>query len=280
MEAFSSDGLSGFSLRVARYPGQAIAWLWFFVFTPDGVYGFNDDTLPLNGFQGVTDMEAGGATYEIPGLTTFERTGARLGFRSVQLAGAVMGRHDAHPPRGAGDAPMQVMATFEPGHAPRSRVPNRMEAHGRARVRLTTPSGVIDLDAPAKYHEQHGNRPRFAHPFSYQALRNDRMAALGTRSLQREGTVVETGFIDREGETVAVRSIALDAPGPTRGLRFDLEDGSELAGVAESVHRFSVAIEDDRRHSSVVSFTTPFGTLTGLINEWQADRLPPAPTGR
>ena len=62
---------------------------------------------------------------------------------------------------------MTIDARFESAHAPVQVLPARLEVMGRVSATVQTPSGVFTIAGPGKWHEQTGNRPRFATPFTY-----------------------------------------------------------------------------------------------------------------
>jgi hypothetical protein len=266
MNAVSADGRTGFSVRLARYPGTGIAWLWLAVFTPDSLFGYNDNALPLTGFQGVTEVEGDAVTYGLTGTpgARLHRAGPRDAIEVATVSAAVPGHRGPHPPLGPGAEHLAVEATFRPRHAPVSARPRRLEALGQVEARLTTPDGEIDLAGLGHWHEQYGLRPHFARRFTYATLRGERLAFIATRTAS-----LDTGFAERDEGVTEVKRFEIDPPGPERAFRLTLADGEVIEGRALRQHAFSVAIEGGRRPSTAVLAHTPYGALTGFINDWQ-----------
>jgi hypothetical protein len=268
MNAVSDDGRTGFSARLARYPGTGIAWLWLSVFTPDSIFGYNDNALPLTGDQGITLLEHDTVTYALPGEpgARLHRVGSRAAIESVAVSAAVPGHRGPHPPLGPGTERLAVEATFRPRHMPASARPRRLEALGQVEARLTTPDGEIDLAGLGHWHEQYGLRPQFARRFTYATLRGQQLAFIATRTAS-----LDTGFAVRGEGVTDVRTFDIDPPGPERAFRLALADGEVIEGRALQHHAFSVAIEGRRRPSTAVLVRSSYGTLTGFINDWQPD---------
>jgi hypothetical protein len=268
MNAVSEDGRTGFSVRLARYPGSGVAWLWLSVFMPDALFGYNDNALPLAGFLGVTDFERDEVTFALPGTpgARFHRRGPRTAIETVTVTAEAPGHRGPHPPPGAGGARLGLEATFRPRHAPASARPRRLEVLGRVEARLTTPEGEIDLAGFGHWHEQYGLRPHFARRFTYATLRGERLAFIATRTAS-----LDTGFAVRGEAVTEVTRFDIDPPDPERAFRLTLADGEVIEGRAARQHAFSVAIEGGRRPSTAVLAQTPYGTLTGFINDWQPD---------
>jgi hypothetical protein len=268
MNAVSDDGRTGFSVRLARYPGTGVAWLWFSMFTPDSLFGYNDNALPLAGFRGITDFDRAAVTFALLGTpgARFHRGGARSTVETVTVSAAAPGHRGPHPPLGPGAERLAVEATFRPRHAPASARPRRLEVLGEVQARLTTPDGAIDLKGFGHWHEQYGLRPHFARRFTYATLRGERLAFIATRTAS-----LDTGFAVRGEAVTEVTRFDIDLPGPERAFRLTLADGEVVEGRAERRHAFSVAIEGGRRPSTAVVAHTPYGTLTGFINDWQPD---------
>jgi hypothetical protein len=268
MNCVSADGRTGFTVRLARYPGTKVAWLWLAVVTPDAVFGYNDNALPLTGLQGMTDVECDDVTYALPGASNarLRRRGPRSGIISVSAAAVVPGHRDPHPPPGPGTEEVAVEATFRPRHVPASARPRRLEALGEARARLRTPDGVVDFAGLGHWHEQYGPRPYFARRFTYATLRGEQLAFIATKTAS-----LATGFAVRGDAVTEVAGFEIDPPATERAFRLTLVDGHVIEGAAQLQHRFSVAIEGGRRPSTVVVARTPYGPLSGLINDWLPD---------
>jgi len=262
----SADGASGFLVRLARYPGARQAWLWLCVWLPDAIYAYNDDTLALTGYEGVTRVDASDVTYALSGdaSATLCRLGSPESLSSVTAAASAPAHRADHPPVGSGAAPIRIEAVFTPLHTPRTRMRGRSEVLGTASGTVWTPRGALELSGGAHWHEQHGERPRFANAFTYVTLRGADAGILTSR-----GPRAASGFVVRAGATASVATLEIDPPAASRAFRATLEDGSAVSGVAHTVHSFSMSIEGVRRPGTTVVAETTLGRLSGVINDWQ-----------
>jgi hypothetical protein len=156
-----------------------------------------------------------------------------------------------------------------------------MEVFGTVEGTITTPRGVHRLSGRGKYHEQTGERPRFAGAFTYFAIQGDGgslLARVGeaapapptTPAAPRPGSGATWGFALLDGETVAVKTFTIDPLGtPERAFSVELADGRTIEGETEIVRETSVPIEGERRPSATVAVSTNLGRMIGHLNDWQ-----------
>ena len=123
---------------------------------------------------------------------------------------------------------------------------------------------VVEVVGRGHWHEQHGPRPRFAGAFTYVTLRGAHLSLVAAKTQARD-----SGFVVRGGRNGTVARVTIDPPAPERRLRLELESGEVIDATARVTHAFSVAVEGQRRPGTVVVVDTPYGPLTGLINDWQ-----------
>jgi hypothetical protein len=267
-DCVTGDGSTGFVLRLARYPARGVSWLWLHVLLPDDLLGYNDDTLALTGFQGATPVHADDVTYELPGQLRARLR--RIGPRSAVIGAVATVRapthRDPHARIGSGDQIVQIDASFRPAHAPVARHPTRMEVLGDVRATIRVANRSVEVVGRGHCHEQHGPRPRFAGAFTYLTLRGARLSLVATKTRVRD-----SGFVVRGGRIITITGIEIDPPGLERRVRLQLDDGDVIDAVARVTHAFSVAVEGRRRPATAVMVDTPYGPLSGLINDWQPE---------
>lgn len=279
LDCFSLDGRTGFSARLCRYPGGQTAWLWSFVFLPQGTFMFNDNYLECG--DGVTLVESRNARYTAadPEIAVFEREGTREAPGSARMSIRVSAHANAFdPPYGPGATPIQLEATFTPAGPSGSTKPNRVELFGDVTGTVQVQGQTHELTGLGQWHEQHLSEPRFRRRFVACSLRGPDLSVVSTAY---EG-VPSFGYVRRgEGERIAVRKftsvdLSLDPIGATRRLTFELEDGTVLTGRADARHMYTVGIYGMRRPSSVVSAVLDGHVVSGWINELTAAELPDA----
>jgi hypothetical protein len=266
IDCVTDDGMIGFTLRLARYPARGLAWLWLHVLLPDGILGYNDDTLALTGFQGVTAVDADDVTYELPGQ--FRARLRRIGPRTAMISAAATVRapahRDPHARAGSGDQIVQIDASFRPAHAPVARHPTRMEVIGDVRATIRIANRAVEVVGRGHWHEQHGPRPHFAGAFTDLTLRGVQLSLVATKAANHD-----SGFVVRGGRITTITAIEIDPPAFERRVWLQLDDGGVIEATARVTHAFSVAVEGQRRPGTAVVMDTPYGLLTGLIHDWQ-----------
>jgi len=266
LDALTDDGQAGFVMRLARYPGHAVSWLWLHLFLPEGVVGYNDNALPLTGPPEATPLDAADVTHELTGDNAgfVRRIGARTSPEHASIYVAVRAHRAAHAPDGAGAVPLRVRAEFTPSHRADVSRPGRVEVFGAVTAEVTIEGQSFALNAAGFWHEQVGNRPNFAAAFTHSILRGETISMVGT-SLARGGI----GFALTGGETSPLSRVDITPPGVERTLDFELASGERAQGVARRTHSYSTPAEEGRRPASVVVAETDHGKLWGHINDWR-----------
>ena len=260
------DGSKEFSFRVGRFPGRSTGTLWASVYLGEDGYGAGVDDLDLGAALGTTPVEDDRVVFEVMGDATsrFERRG--LGGEFSGEAVASVGAHPSfHPPVGPGDQPIRIEATFEAWHEsvyPRSR---RLEMMGSVAATIETPAGIEKIEGVGGWHEQVGERPRFAPAFTYFKAMGDHVGVLAGL---RHGTGLAWGYAYLNGEVVGVEALEIDEQQRTREFRIRLDDGELIEGAAERIRQHSVPVEGQRRPGTTVSVSTNIGPLVGRLNDW------------
>jgi len=268
--ALTPGGETELTLRIARFPGRGEATLWLAAYVGEHRYGVALEDLELGDAMGVTPVESRDATFAVTGPAE-----ARIECRERHTAAMVctvraqaLTHESLHPPLGAGSIPLRVEAEFQARHAGDRARPGRLEIFGTVRATLETREGVRRFEGLGKYHEQTGDRPSFAGPFTYLAVQGE-----GESLLARGGGGAIWGFALLDGATATVTDFTIDPLGsPARAFRAVLADGRTIEGTTEVVRETSVPIEGERRPSATVRATTNLGPMTGHLNDWH----PPA----
>ena len=265
--AMTDDGETEIGLRIARFPGRGEGTLWLSAFAGDERYGVAQEDVELGDTAGPTPVERAVARFAVsgPAQASIECSGRHTA-EMVCTAHAEARTHaDLHPPLGAGTLPLRVDAVFRARHAGDRARPGRMEVFGTVEATIETPEGVQRFTSRGKYHEQTGERPRFAGPFTYFAVQGE-----GGSLLARVGGGSTWGFALLDGETVAVESFTIDPLGtPERSFHVGLAGGRTIEGKTTIVRETSVPIEGERRPSATVRVSTNLGEMIGHLNDWQ-----------
>jgi S-formylglutathione hydrolase len=265
--AMSDDGSTEIGLRIARFPGRREGTLWLSAFAGDERYGVALDDVDLGGFSGATPVERDQARFAVggPASASIECRQRHTAEMICTARAEAMTHEDLHPPLGAGSHRLRVEAVFRARHAGDLARAGRMEVFGTVEATIETPRGAHSFTSRGKYHEQTGDRPRFAGPFTYFAVQGERGSLLA-----RGGGGTTFGFALLDGETVKVDTFTIDPLGtPQRAFRVELEDGRTLEGRTEVVRETSVPIEGQRRPSATVEVSTNLGPMIGHLNDWQ-----------
>jgi hypothetical protein len=268
--AWSADGAEEIAVRLARFPPQGTGTLWLSVFHRDEAYGVAVENLGLGESPGATAVDAAEATFAATGEASarFECRARDTAAMVCTVEATASAHRTPHPPLGGGSVPIRLVATFTGTHTPVAVRPGRREVFGRVEATLEGPGGSRRLSLPGKWHEQTGDRPRFAAAFTYFSIVGDRGALLAMR-----GGGGASGFALLDGRAVAVRAFEIDPLGaPSRRFRAALEDGRTIDGETAIVRETSVPIEGERRPSATVRVRTNLGEMVGHLNDWNPSR--------
>ena len=264
ISGLTEDGASEFEVRLARFPPRSSGTLWATVCLRDQVYNVALDDVRLAA-PGRTRVEDADVRFEVSGAS---QTSARLErHRDGPLIGTARVEVSAHrsvdPPSGAGSEPVTIEARFESAHSPVQVLPARLEVMGRVSATVRTPAGLFTIAGPGKWHEQTGNRPRFAAPFTYlTATGRDH----GLLAVARQPAPF--GFAWVGGATIKVRAVTIAAPADRRAFTVELEDGRRIDGETRTIRTISTPIEGQRRPSATIAVTSSIGDMIGHLNDW------------
>src|SRR5262245_50355158 len=264
ISGLSEDASSEFEVRLARFPPRSSGTLWATVCLGDQVYNVALDEVSL-AVPGRTRVEEVDARFEVSdasgtsALLERHRDGSVIGRARV----AVSAHRSADPPPGTGSEPVMLDAHFESAHPPVRVLPARVEVMGRVSATVRTPSGAFTIAGPGKWHEQTGNRPRFAAAFTYlTATSRDH----GLLAVQRQP--VPFGFAWMGGETIKIKTVTSAPPADRRAFTVELENGRRIEGETRTIRTISTPIEGQRRPSATIKVTSTIGDMIGHINDW------------
>jgi len=266
LDCVSEDGMTGFVLRLSRYPSAGTGWLWCHVFLPSGVYAYTDHYLTCGSER--TAVESAGVHYGLDGTVDagMTRSGERGSPEFARATVSVRAHADRNAGHGPGDVPVRVAAIFWPLSASRTVVPGRIELLGRVEGKISVGRSEVDIVGLGQWHEQHQEAPRFQAPFIYMTLRGADLALVGTIGPRRS-----TGYVRRGNELTQIDALAVSARAPARAIRISLADGSVLAGSLETTHEYSVPIFERRRPGTLVRGTIDGHPVSGCVNDYMRD---------
>ncbi len=265
--AITDDGAIELGMRIARFPGRGEGTLWLSAFAGDERYGVAQEDVELGDTTGPTPVELAVARFAVsgPARASIECSGRHTAEMICTAHAEAQTHGDFHPPLGKGTLPLRIDAVFRARHAGDRARAGRMEVFGTVEATIETPKGVQHFTSRGKYHEQTGERPSFAGPFTYLAVQGG-----GGSLLARAGSGATWGFALLDGETVAVDTFTIDPLGtPERSFHVGLADGRSIDGNTTIVRETSVPIEGERRPSATVRVSTNLGEMIGHLNDWQ-----------
>jgi len=138
---------------------------------------------------------------------------------------------------------------------------------GRIWATVRTPSGVNKFQGFGKWHEQVGDRPRFASAFTYLGVMGDRIGLLAV--WLKAGAF---GYARLGNQTIPVKTVVIDPIGPRRRFRVELDNGRVIEGEAVTKRAISTPVEGSRRPSTTVMVKSDIGPMVGNLNDWDPDR--------
>jgi hypothetical protein len=263
---YAPDASQEISIRLGRMVGQGAVTLWAGYASSSAAFSMADIRPATNLTR--TSVDADIAAYsEAPSWTAkFDRSG-RIGEKMVGRAEMTGGLNaTADPPEGEGQISGRIEMTFESLHRPMLVRPGRMEVFGLGSGRVVLPDGGFKISGYAKWHEQVGDRARFAPAFTYMAISASNVALLAVTS----GNAAY-GFALEGGKTTPVATAKFAEPGPQRHFEASLVDGRTIHGMTNTVRTSSEPIEGKRRPSATVIAETDLGRMVGQVNDWRPE---------
>ena len=271
LAGMTSDGAQEISMRVARFPRRGDTTLWATACLGDRVYNAAIENLGLGDFKGRTRVEDRTARFEVAGtdqaLLMREMTPKADGLLKGSAKVSIGAHQTADPPPGRGSHPLVIEASFESSHQPVKVRPGRSEVMGRISATVRTPSGVHKFRGFGKWHEQVGDRPRFASAFTYLGVMGDRIGLLAV--WLKAGAF---GYARLGDQVIAVKTVEIDPIAARRRFRIGLDNGRVIEGEAVTQRTISTPIEGHRRPSTTVIVKSDIGPMVGNLNDWDPDR--------
>ncbi len=263
LDVFTRDAGDEIAIRLGRFPRRGSATLWVTVCFGGTVYSAAFENLNLGSFRGRTRVETEKVSFSVLGDAEAHMTRtSNAGLRgSVRVAA---GAHEtAEPPVGAGPVRLSIDADFESSHQPVQARPGRMEVMGHATAVVHVAGRTRRIRGYGKWHEQVGNRPRFAPAFTYFNVIGERAGLLAV--WRKAGAY---GYAWLDGKTIPVKTAHFDPIGERRKFRVELENGKMIEGEAVTKRVISVPIEGQRRPGATVLVSSSIGPMTGHLNDW------------
>ncbi|HEY7270475.1 MAG TPA: hypothetical protein VH951_11665 [Dehalococcoidia bacterium] len=183
-----------------------------------------------------------------------------------QIRIAVLAHAEAEPDAGPGESAVRIEATFRAESKPQKVVTGRFETPGRVEATIEVAGELQRLSGFGKWHEQRGPRARFAAAFTYMSVGGPGGAILASRNARGAW-----GYLASNGSVTPVSAFEVGSDSKRRDFNVTLADGRSFGGSAERRHRYSVAVEGNRRPGNIVVCSTPFGLMVGELNDWNPE---------
>ncbi|HEX4947087.1 MAG TPA: hypothetical protein VFZ34_10500 [Blastocatellia bacterium] len=263
----NEDGSREISLRLARFPAKNEGTLWVTACSNKDVWCAVVEGIPLGTPTERTMVETPKVRFELTGKNHGWMT--RTSKDSLQGAGKfTVGAHlSTMPSPGSGPFPLVVEARFESRHRPVNVRPGRIEVMGRTLATVRTPASSLKFQGVGKWHEQVGDRPRFAPAFTYMSVMNEHSGLLATKI--QNGAF---GYAWMDKEIVMVKAMEIDPISQKRSFRVTLEDGRVIAGEAVTHRVITLPIEGQHRPGATVTVKSDLGAMIGHLNDWQPEK--------
>lgn len=256
---------NGYSLRISRYPEKNATWVWLHMLVDGELFTFTDRAVPCTGDH--TTAEQPSATYACPDLkVAISRLGTSAGLKIMSFTAELMAHRARSGTDGPGSAKVSVEGIFHPGPLRAGSPPGRFERTGMMEATLKAGGKTVRLAGLGKAHEQTQTKPRFTTPFTYAMLWSPTAGLIG---LMSPGGGY--GDVQADGKDSDIARFRIEAWAPTRRFVAILKDGSQVAGSAETVHRYEVPIYGRRWFGRIVRAEVAGHRMVGMINDWKPE---------
>lgn len=265
----AADGSVALTLRFCRFPDDGVTWLWCHVLTGDRLFGYTDHALGCDGSQ----VFAGDtALYETTAPVAWIRRAGSDGAMTEARFGAELAMAEGdHGRHGPGDTPVRLSGTFRPHYSLGEEVAaGRREVVGMLQGEIRLDGRRIVLDGLAKYHEQRQSTPRFTEPFRYLCLWGTDASCVAIAS--RAGQI---GAVWVDGHESVITRFEVPPIAAARSATLGLRDGTLLRADVRTLKAISLPIGEETWRGSFVTATLGERQVTGMLNEWRPELLPP-----
>src|SRR5262249_27064498 len=160
----------------------------------------------------------------------------------------------------------RIEAAFNAAIDPQKVATGRFETPGRVESTIEAGGKSLRLVGFGKWHEQRGPRARFAAAFTYMSVSGAGGAILASRNARGAW-----GYFASNGTVTPVSAFEIGSESERRDFKVTLVDGRTFGGSAERRHRYSVAVEGNRRPGNIVVCSTPLGPMVGELNDWNPE---------
>ena len=265
----AADGETALTLRFCRFPDDGVTWLWCHVLDGDRLFGFTDHDLPCDGARAFDGPAAAYATVAPTAL--IERSGSDGAMTEARFSAGLLMAERAAGRHGPGDTRGSVNGVFTPRYSLGEAVAEgRREVVGDLVGEIVLGGRRLRLEGLAKYHEQRQDTPRFIEPFRYLCLWGPTASCVAIAS--RAGQI---GAAMLDGAESVVTRFVAPPIADARSVELGLRDGIGLRADVRTLKAISLPIGSETWRGSFVTATLGGHAVTGMLNEWQADRLPP-----
>ena len=270
----TADGRSEINIRLSRKPIAATGSIWAHLAINGRQYSLVDESLDSGEFSEATDLTSNSVEYFVSGdsQARFTRqTSLRL---SGKISAALHMHQTAHPDDGSGPILVSIEANFIATGPGADSGKGRIEVMGQVTASVSLEGQTNHLEMNGKWHEQVGERGKFAPAFTYLNVQSDE---LGLLAIGYQGGATGYLILGENVDPVVSFEIAPLDPHPkiseaqpprVRSFEITTLSGQHVWGQATELRRWSVPIEGQRRPGSTVRVVTNLGSAAGSLNDW------------
>lgn len=265
----AADGSAALTLRFCRFPNDGITWLWCHVFDGERLFGFTDHALTCDGTRVFAGTSAAYGT--VAPTASIRRSGSDGAMTQARFSAELLMARGDKGRHGPGDTEVSLKGVFTPRYSLGEEVAaGRREVVGDLAGEVVIAGRRIPLNGLAKYHEQRQETPRFTEPFRYLCLWGPSASCVAIAS--RAGQI---GAAMLDGDESVITRFESPPIADARSVALGLREGTALVADVRTLKAISLPIGEETWRGSFVTATLGSHSLTGMLNEWQADRLPP-----
>jgi len=260
--SMTPDGRSAVTLRFCRFPEAGMTWLWCHVVRDGQLYAFTSHDLPCGPERLAGQPDA--AYRAPPMIASLVRTGGGESLTSVRIEAALPFHRSRAAPHGPGRSAGRFSGVFTPTRRLAATVnAGRDEVYGLLRAEIEVGGRRLVHEAPAKFHEQRQEGPRFEGPFCYSWLAGGDAAATTLLTAAGAGGGWQFGAAED-----ALADMAIDSPAAARRADYRFKSGRHVAGDLAAVVRYQIPVYDRAWQGSFVRGRVDGQAVVGVVNDW------------